>query len=115
MSTTKDPGGETKFGVTKRTYPLENIKAMTLERAKVLYLRDCWGPPGACVSRDLFLISTVGRCIPHRGSLCRSRLESSLCLRLWSPTRNGCSAVISFWTWPAGVMRSRSTARSTSK
>ena len=41
-----DPGGETKFGVSKRAYPLENIKAMTLERAKVLYLRDYWGPAG---------------------------------------------------------------------
>lgn len=41
-----DPGGETKFGITKRTYPLENIKGMTLERAKVLYLRDYWGPAG---------------------------------------------------------------------
>ena len=41
-----DPGGETKFGITKRTYPLENIKGMTLERAKALYLRDYWGPAG---------------------------------------------------------------------
>lgn len=41
-----DPGGETKFGISRRAYPLENIKAMTLERAKVLYLRDYWGPAG---------------------------------------------------------------------
>ena len=41
-----DPGGETKFGITKRTYPLENIKGMTLERAKALYLQDYWGPAG---------------------------------------------------------------------
>ena len=37
-----DPGGETKFGVSKRAYPLENIKGMTLERAKVLKLAMLW-------------------------------------------------------------------------
>lgn len=41
-----DPGGETKFGITKRTYPGEDIRGMTLARAKQLYLRDFWGPAG---------------------------------------------------------------------
>lgn len=41
-----DPGGETKFGISRRAYPLEDIKAMTLDRAKALYLRDYWGPAG---------------------------------------------------------------------
>lgn len=54
-----DPGGETKFGVSRRAYPLENIKAMTLERAKALYLRDYWGPAGCdavpdAIKFDLF-------------------------------------------------------------
>lgn len=38
----KDPGGETKFGVSKRAYPGEDIAGLTLERAKALYLRDYW-------------------------------------------------------------------------
>lgn len=42
----RDPGGETKFGITKRTYPGEDIKALTLDRAKAIYLRDFWGPAG---------------------------------------------------------------------
>lgn len=33
-----DPGGETKFGISKRSYPNENIKGLTLERAKQIYL-----------------------------------------------------------------------------
>ena len=41
-----DPGGETKFGISRRSYPLEDIKRMTLDRAKVLYQRDYWGPAG---------------------------------------------------------------------
>jgi lysozyme family protein len=41
-----DPGGETKFGISRRAYPGENIAGMTLERAKQLYARDYWGPAG---------------------------------------------------------------------
>lgn len=40
----KDPGGETKFGVSKRAYPNEDIKNLSLDRAKMLYARDYWGP-----------------------------------------------------------------------
>lgn len=41
-----DPGGETKFGISKRSYPMEDIPNLTLERAKFLYKRDFWGPAG---------------------------------------------------------------------
>jgi len=41
-----DPGGETKFGISKRAYPGEDIANMTIERAKEIYLRDYWGPAG---------------------------------------------------------------------
>jgi lysozyme family protein len=37
-----DPGGETKFGISKRTYPNEDIAALTLARAKEIYRRDYW-------------------------------------------------------------------------
>ena len=38
----KDPGGETKYGISRRAYPLEDIKSLTLDRAKELYKRDYW-------------------------------------------------------------------------
>lgn len=38
----RDPGGETKFGISKRAYPNEDIKALTLDRARFLYKRDYW-------------------------------------------------------------------------
>ena len=41
-----DPGGETKFGISKRAYPAEDIKNLTLDRAKFLYARDYWAPAG---------------------------------------------------------------------
>lgn len=42
----RDPGGETKFGISRRAYPGEDIAGMTIERAKTIYLRDYWGPAG---------------------------------------------------------------------
>lgn len=37
-----DPGGETKYGISKRAYPDLNIRDLTLEDAKTLYKRDYW-------------------------------------------------------------------------
>jgi lysozyme family protein len=39
-----DPGGETKFGISKRQYPDLDIPSLTLEQAKEIYLRDYWQP-----------------------------------------------------------------------
>ena len=38
----RDPGGETKFGISKRAYPSLDIKALTLAEAKAIYRRDYW-------------------------------------------------------------------------
>ncbi|QJT14982.1 peptidoglycan-binding protein [Aeromonas sp. 2692-1] len=38
----KDRGGETKAGISKRAYPNEDIKNLTLDRAIFLYHRDYW-------------------------------------------------------------------------
>jgi lysozyme family protein len=37
-----DPGGETRFGISKRAYPALNIKALSLHQAKAIYRRDYW-------------------------------------------------------------------------
>lgn len=37
-----DPGDETKFGISKKSYPHLNIKALTLEDAKKIYYEDYW-------------------------------------------------------------------------
>lgn len=36
----RDPGGETKYGISKRSYPEEDIRHLTLARATALYRRD---------------------------------------------------------------------------
>jgi lysozyme family protein len=46
VNDSRDPGGETKYGISRRSYPGEDIAGMTLERAKDIYLRDYWGPAG---------------------------------------------------------------------
>lgn len=38
----RDPGGETNFGISKRSYPREDIRGMTRERAGQIYRRDFW-------------------------------------------------------------------------
>lgn len=40
----RDPGGETKFGITKRDHPQENIRNLTLGRAKEIYFKEYWAP-----------------------------------------------------------------------
>lgn len=37
-----DPGGETKYGISKRCYPKLNIKLLTLEQAKRMMYDDYW-------------------------------------------------------------------------
>lgn len=37
-----DKGGETKYGISKKSYPNEDICNLTIDRAKYLYKRDYW-------------------------------------------------------------------------
>jgi len=37
-----DPGGETKYGISKRAYPDVDIKSLTLAEATLIYKRDYW-------------------------------------------------------------------------
>jgi lysozyme family protein len=42
-----DPGGETHWGVSKRSYPALDIKNLTIDQAKAIYERDYWAKVGA--------------------------------------------------------------------
>lgn len=39
-----DPGGETKYGISKRSYPQLDIARLTFAQAKQIYQRDYWDP-----------------------------------------------------------------------
>jgi lysozyme family protein len=38
----RDPGGETKWGISQRAYPHLDIASLTLEQARAIYRRDYW-------------------------------------------------------------------------
>ena len=42
VNDSRDPGLETKYGISKRSYPDIDIKALTLEQAQAIYKRDYW-------------------------------------------------------------------------
>lgn len=42
----RDPGGETKYGIAKKYHPNLDIKSLTLDQAKQIYLRGYWEPLG---------------------------------------------------------------------
>ena len=39
----RDPGGETNWGISKRSYPNVDIRNLTKEGAKEIYRKDYWG------------------------------------------------------------------------
>lgn len=39
-----DDGGETKYGISKRSYPNVDILSLTLDEASKIYKRDFWDP-----------------------------------------------------------------------
>jgi lysozyme family protein len=47
-----DPGGETNWGISKRSYPNVDIKALTRDGAKAIYLRDFWNRVNADKLQD---------------------------------------------------------------
>lgn len=67
----RDPGGETKYGISKRAYPALNIATLTLDDARAIYLRDYWQAAGCpmapeAIRADLFdtaVNAGVGRAI----------------------------------------------------
>lgn len=48
-----DPGGETKWGISKRSYPDLDIAALTREQAIEIYFRDYWQSAGVTVMPKL--------------------------------------------------------------
>lgn len=43
----KDPGGETRWGIAKRSHPTVDIKNLTREKAIEIYRAEYWRPSGA--------------------------------------------------------------------
>ncbi len=52
-----DPGKETKYGISKRSYPELNIRELTREQAKEIYRNDFWQP------LKLYMIDNANVCL----------------------------------------------------
>lgn len=74
----KDPGGETKYGISKRSYPNEDIKNMTKARAMEIYWEDFWGP-SLCDNMKLALsIQMLDAAVNHGIPRAKKLLQQAL-------------------------------------
>jgi lysozyme family protein len=53
VNNTNDPGGETNFGICKRSFPDLDIKNLTVEQAKDIYREKYWNPIKGGMLKDL--------------------------------------------------------------
>lgn len=59
-----DPGGETKYGICKRSYPGLDIANLTVAHALSIYRRDFWRPKAAQLPPPLDLVF-FDMCVHH--------------------------------------------------
>jgi len=74
-----DPGGETKYGISKRAFPSLDIANITLDQAKNIYAVNYWRPMG-CDNLPYPLDICVFDCAVNQGpSRARQILAKSDC------------------------------------
>lgn len=61
----RDPGGETKFGIAKRSYPSVDIKGLTRDAAKAIYKRDFWDRVKADTLPRQFAFQALDAAVNH--------------------------------------------------
>lgn len=78
-----DPGGETRYGISKRAYPDLDIKGLTRDAAAKIYERDYWAAvrgadlpaPVAIVLFDSAVNCGVGSAIRWLQEICQVRVD----------------------------------------
>jgi len=73
----KDPGGETNFGISKASYPEEDIKNMTLTRAIEIYKRDYWDAYALDLTEFPMCIVLFDAYVQHRPSTVKRLCDAS--------------------------------------
>lgn len=61
----KDPGGETNWGIAKRSYPNVDIKNLTRDQAIAIYRRDFWDQVGGDKLPDAFAFQALDAAVNH--------------------------------------------------
>lgn len=68
----RDPGGETKWGISKRSYPMLDIRALSRDEAKEIYCRDFWQPIAETVADSALRFQLLDAAVNHgRGNAVR--------------------------------------------
>lgn len=73
-----DPGGETKYGISKRSYPDVDIPALTKEHARDIYERDFYHRFSLSRLRDLRAIEWILDWLVHSGPSVIGRIQREL-------------------------------------
>ncbi len=73
-----DPGGETKYGISKRSYLDVDIPALTKERARDIYERDFYHRFSLSGLRDLRAIEWILDWLVHSGPSVIRRIQREL-------------------------------------
>lgn len=74
----QDPGGRTKYGISQRSYPNEDIKNLTVERASAIYRRDFIEKHGIDQLDDYRTAELVVDWLVHSGVLAIRTLQRRL-------------------------------------
>lgn len=61
----RDPGGETRWGISRRQYPGLDIRSLTREEAAAIYERDFWNPVAATVPSPLLRFQLLDAAVNH--------------------------------------------------
>lgn len=61
----RDSGGETKWGISKRSYPDLNIATLSRPEAIAIYKRDFWDPLDNLVSDDALTYQLLDAAVNH--------------------------------------------------
>jgi lysozyme family protein len=61
----RDPGGETQWGIAARSYPDLNIKTLTRDDAKEIYQRDFWLPVVSLVGDSALQFQLLDAAVNH--------------------------------------------------
>jgi lysozyme family protein len=92
-----DPGGETKYGISKRSYPDIDIAGLTEEQAREIYRRDWWEEHGYHRLQDPSLAARVMDLAVNMGpSWAHRLLQHALC-------DAGCPVDVDGWLGPRTV------------
>lgn len=73
-----DPGGETNFGISRKSYPNLDIKNLTVDQAKEIYRRDYWIPCHCDELPTAFAISVFDTAVNQGAGKARRLLQIAL-------------------------------------